>query len=35
MPLQLSKDGRLAEWIGKATIFGPDQVAVIAISRTS
>jgi hypothetical protein len=23
MPLQLIKDGRLAEWIGKATIFRP------------
>jgi hypothetical protein len=23
MPLQLIKNGRLAEWIGKATIFRP------------
>jgi hypothetical protein len=34
MPLQLVKDGRLAEWIGKATIFSiPDHAAVTAISR--
>jgi hypothetical protein len=36
MPLQLIKDGRLAaEWIGKATIFGPRSGAVPAISRPS
>jgi hypothetical protein len=33
MPLQLIKDGRLAEWIGKATIFRPRSGAVTAISR--
>jgi hypothetical protein len=33
MPLQLIKDGRLVEWIGKTTIFCADQFAVIAISR--
>jgi hypothetical protein len=35
MPLQLIKNGRLAEWIGKATFSARDQVAVTAISRPS